>query len=1109
MPPVIVALAAAAAGAAATAAAGAIIGGTIAGYAFLATAAASLIGAVVATAVGYGLSAAFGLNRVKKSSPSVAAQDRKQTIRSSIAPRQIVYGTVRVSGPIIYASSSGTAKEFLHLVIPVAGHRISDILAIWINDVRIPKADIDATTKLVTAGQYAGLVRFEWENGAQTTANAALVAASTDGWSADHVLRGTAYVYLRLQYDRDVFSSGPGAISFEVAGHNQILDVRTSTTGYSTNPALCILHYLTSADGLACAADEIDTASFIAAANICDEFLQVVEGGGTQERYRLDGAFTLDVKPLDVIEDMMTSCGGTLVYIAGKYRLFVGAYDAPTDSIGEADLAGAIELVTKPPRRELFNTVRGTFINPARNWQASEFPAYSESQIVTADGEVIETEIEFPFTTDEIRAQRLAKLTLRRAREALTVRVPVKYAGIRFAVWQTLSVTMADFGWTNKPFRIVSWAFDAQAGIVNLTLREESAASYAWQFGDASPLPLAPDTDLVDPLAIPAPTGVTLTASSVLQSDGSIAPALLVEWTAAAFAFVIAHEVQWRIGEGEWNSAQVPLGTNRYLIAPVLVGSTYQVRVRAVTGIARGAWSGTVSTAATGDATTPSGPTSLAAVGILRGIALTWTLPTATDFAAVEVYENTSSSTTGRYFVGESTGTSFVRTGLASAVTRWFWVRSRDRSGNLSAFVGPVSATSLRIETADITAGAIDTEQFAFGVRPVEIVSTLPVSSLTDGRVVFLTTDKKLYRYKAGTGWAKDVDGSDLVAGTVSAAAIASGAITTSKLAVTGGSLLLDGSFDDTAGFWTVEAGGFIIEDNTGANAVASLGVRRGAVLFSPTYSGATQKVIATPAFSSCAEGQVYRLRARGLNTNSTRTVFVQLYAVNSLGALVGSAANLSWLDEPTASNKDVQFTVPAGGVRLQIGVVVVAGAAWTGTAAVGDITVVQAATGAMIVDGTITAGKIFAGTITANEIEVEGITKTVSAQGSNQFLDVELWNDVMTTNYTCTNGARRVILISVECSDESAAGVPNADGADWQSFVRMKIGGTVQAAEVDTHCSNGTTTALTWSFLDDVTTRSGSVAFVLEGYAQNFPGATRTKTGWRDPTITILEFKR
>jgi hypothetical protein len=609
--PFLIPIAAAIAGAVATGAAATFLGGVLTST-FLTTVISSLVGAVVAGVVGYGLNAVLG-NKPK--ALSAKAQDRKQTIRSSIEPRNIVYGTARVSGPIVYATSTGSKKEFLHFVVPVAAHRVTAPLALWINDERIPWNEINEAgfvmreryatpegtgitglaNQLINAGTEnvrRSLIRIRFFNGSQTTAASELVAEAGGAWTSAHILRETAYMYLRLEYNRDVFANGPGAISIELQGHSQISDPRNNSTGYSNNPALCILHYLQSADGLACSADEIDLASFITAANICDESVTI--SGGTQTRYTLDGTFSLGDTPLDTIDDMLTSCAGTLVYIAGKYRLHVGAYDAPTDTLTESDLAGPIELVTKPPRRELFNTVRGTFISPARNWQATEFPVYSESAIVAADGEVIERDVEWPFTTDPTRAQRLAKLTLRRAREALTVSCPVKYSGIRYCVWQTINVTMADFGWTNKPFRIAAWTFSPESGIVNLTLREESANSYAWQFGDAAPLPLAPDTDLVDPMIVPPPAGIGGTEELYVTRDGAgVRTRVVLNWGASPFAFVSGYEVQFRPFTTAMNAEWIDGGgseTTRHEIDDLAPGA-YEFRVRAATLLARSQWS--------------------------------------------------------------------------------------------------------------------------------------------------------------------------------------------------------------------------------------------------------------------------------------------------------------------------------------------------------------------------------------------------------------------------------------------------------------------------------------------------------------------------------------
>ncbi len=94
------------------------------------------------------------------------------------------------------------------------------------------------------------------------------------------------------------------------------------------------------------------------------------------------------------------------------------------------------------------------------------------------------------------------------------------------------------------------------------------------------------------------------------------------------------------------------------------------------------------------------------------------------------------------------------------------------------------------IATTDLT-GTIEADNFAADLRPVEIVSSLPTTGLTEGRVVILTTDNdKMYRY-TGSEWTKAISAADMddqiqasqiATDAVTAGAIQAGAISTSKL---------------------------------------------------------------------------------------------------------------------------------------------------------------------------------------------------------------------------------------------------------------------------------------------------------------------------------------
>jgi hypothetical protein len=87
--------------------------------------------------------------------------------------------------------------------------------------------------------------------------------------------------------------------------------------------------------------------------------------------------------------------------------------------------------------------------------------------------------------------------------------------------------------------------------------------------------------------------------------------------------------------------------------------------------------------------------------------------------------------------------------------------------------LGAGSVTSTKL--AD---GALEVAKFASGLRPIEIVATLPVTGNVEGRLVYLTTDDKLYRY-TGSSFVSTIAAAD-VTGTLADAQLA--AIAASKV---------------------------------------------------------------------------------------------------------------------------------------------------------------------------------------------------------------------------------------------------------------------------------------------------------------------------------------
>jgi len=419
--------------------------------------------------------------------------------RSSSAPQEIVYGTVRKGGIVTYLEATGNTNEYLHQIICLAGHEVNDVGTIYINDKEVA---LDGSGNVTTADWLDAddnpTILIKEFTGSPTqnvyTTLSGLSDGNTPNWanggSGDAAAfrgQGIACLYVRLKYDQDVFTNGIPLFTAVVQG-KKVFDPRNSSTAFSANAALCIRDYLSSGYGLV-NGSSINNTVCSTAANACDENVSLA-AGGTEKRYEINGVLSMDRQPQNILADMMAACAGTLFWGQGQWQLKVGEYTSPVKTFTLDDFRSDISIETKPSRRDNFNIVRGMFNNASDDWRRADYPELRSATFISDDSGV-ENALDFPLplTTSKTAAQRLAKLTLFRAREAMTLSAKFSVKALEVTVGDIIAITNPRYGFSAKDFEVVGWSLEAskQSGelSVGMTLRETSSSAFSWSAEEA------------------------------------------------------------------------------------------------------------------------------------------------------------------------------------------------------------------------------------------------------------------------------------------------------------------------------------------------------------------------------------------------------------------------------------------------------------------------------------------------------------------------------------------------------------------------------------------------------------------------------------------------
>ena len=415
-------------------------------------------------------------------------------------------------------------------------------------------------------------------------------------------------------------------------------------------------------------------------------------------RFTINGIVDTSNSPISTLENLLAAGAGKLPYAQGKFLVIPGVYIIPAIHIDESNLAGAISVQGSLPASELINTITGTCKNAAAFWEETDFPKQTDSSYIEADGgyELIQN-VKYPFTTSNFDAQRLARISLQRAREGVSCTILCNLSAMEILIGAFITVSIARLGWTDKVFSVTSWSY--QEGKINLGLREENPVAYDWTDILLEPIIYSPDTDFdVAPDLNPL-TDLTMnsgTSELISLADGTIVPRVRVSWTAPeqdlqTYILFIYQLQPFDLDDLAITSREIRINDpdqEEYYIDEVREGD-----VLTITGVVRyddpnmpneSDEATVLNHTVIGKSEPPIDVTGFTSAIEEDLLVLSWTANTEIDFSHYEIQVGGTAWDTGTSIVGTTTSATYIVTGLnVSADT--YRVKAVDTSGNKSS----------------------------------------------------------------------------------------------------------------------------------------------------------------------------------------------------------------------------------------------------------------------------------------------------------------------------------------------------------------------------------------------------------------------------------------
>jgi hypothetical protein len=647
--------------------------------------------------------------------------------QSNNAQIPVIYGERLVGGTRVFLETSGTDNQYLYGAIVLGEGEINAITEIKVDDevVTFSGSFADGTQITSTGDRFGTTITIQPFYGT-TGQSASSLLTTLSSWGSNHKLSGLCYIAFRITWDADKFTSIP-KIQAKVQG-KKVVSYNSSlvaqTASYSTNPAWCLLDYLTDTTyGKGISVSDIDLQSFYNASQTAITQVTPYSGGADINLFDCNSVLDTNQKIIDNVRFLLRGMRGFLPYTQGKYKLILEATGSASLNLNKDNIIGGIKLSSEK-KNEKYNRININYINPEKNYEVDTV-VYPETDaahqiLKTEDGGFLqEFQLDLQMITNPYQALEFGKVVLNRSRNQLGLTLTANYSAMDLAIGDIVSVTDDILGMSAKPFRVVSMAINLNY-TVQLSLIEHQDSWYTWE--ENTEQPVIPDSTLPNPFTVQPPTSITLSDELIEYAEGITITRLNIDITSSTDSFVRQYLVEAKL-DTETNFKVVGQGDDlNYELLNVIDDRTYNVRVKAINSL------GVSSDFITADrkivgATEPPTDVKNFSVNMLGSsqMQLNWDANIDLDISFYEIrYQNVTSNAQWNKSVNwlqvpRTSGTS-ITTNIRSGA---FLIKAVDKLGNESnnetiIFSNIAEITegfkNIQTLTEDITAGTFDAD---------------------------------------------------------------------------------------------------------------------------------------------------------------------------------------------------------------------------------------------------------------------------------------------------------------------------------------------------------------------------------------------------------------